>query len=820
MRFSRLFLFFFLAWSALFSVGCGGSDETFVATGTSNPSPASLRIRSVLARAVPANVTDLRITGFDSEQRVLYGPVTRAKAAEILLENVPVAVRRVQIEYLDDGTLVGIGSSLVTLQPGQVTDLVDPDFADVIAGLSLLSVTPETVTLANGTSRQLTATGILRDGTEVDLSSLVQWTSSAPDRVSVSSTGLLLAEQAGSATVTASFQGSSDTSQITVTTATLQSLAVSPSTVALPAGFSQRFEALGFFSDGSVQVLAADWSSSNPQAATIDPVSGLAETLTVGQTTITAEVGQVSANAQLSVTSATLDSLAIEPVDPVVALGLDQAFTVTAYFSDGTFSPLNSGVAWSSSAQGVATVDPLTGFASTVAVGQTTITAAVDDVSTSSTLTVSNAALQELSVLPANALSAPGTKRRYRAVGLYSDGTQRDLTSQVEWSTDNAAVATVSNSNAGQMIVGQASVTGVSGQQVDIQATLGAQQAETTLNVGLYVYVANRDDDTLDAFSVNPSTGALTPTTQGGHGTGDDPYDAKVHPSGRFLYVSNSGDNNVSLFSIDPDTGELDTVGPSIDTGTEPGSLVISPDGRFLYVVNVISENVSSYSIDQNTGELTPLAGTPPAAGSTPFPAVLDPTGRFLYVANFDFPATFTSFTVDQESGLLSPTVPASFQMPFTFAPFPIDPSGRFLYVADGDQVLGYAIDQLTGALAEMVDPFPLTGNFGVTAAVSPNGRFLYAPNSPTLTTFQISGFLIDSLTGALTPTSQSQLAVSDFANGIFLEPGGRFLYTSTAVDADLDEVAGYSINQATGALATAGSVTVGEGAQAMAFTP
>src|SRR5216117_4122467 len=144
---------------------------------------------------------------------------------------------------------------------------------------------------------------------------------------------------------------------VTAKNATLVSIGVTPANPNLPQGLTGQFTATGTYSDNSTQDLTAQvaWSSSNTGVATIDS-AGLATSVAAGTTTITATLGLVSENTTLTVTNATLSSIAVTPTNPSIANGTTRQFTATGTYSDFTTQDLTTQVAWSSSAAGVATI--------------------------------------------------------------------------------------------------------------------------------------------------------------------------------------------------------------------------------------------------------------------------------------------------------------------------------------------------------------------------------------------------------------------------------------------------------------------------------
>ena len=94
---------------------------------------------------------------------------------------------------------------------------------------------------------------------------------------------------------------------VTATTATLQSIAVTPAAPSVGTGSTVQFSAMGTYSDNSTKNITSSvtWASSNPAFATIVAATGLATGVAVGTTEITATQGSVvSPNDPLAVTVA------------------------------------------------------------------------------------------------------------------------------------------------------------------------------------------------------------------------------------------------------------------------------------------------------------------------------------------------------------------------------------------------------------------------------------------------------------------------------------------------------------------------------------
>ena len=352
--------------------------------------------------------------------------------------------------------------------------------------LTSIAVGPPDASVAMGQTKQLTATGLYSDGSKQDVSSSVAWSSSTPAISSINSQGLASGVSPGSTTITATLGSVSGATSLTVTAAVLGSIAVTPSIPSAANGTTQMFTATGTYSDNSTQNLTSSvtWASSNTAVATISNVSGaggLATATGVGQTTITAALGGVSGSTTLTVTAATLVSVAVTPPNSSLAKGTSEQLTATGTYTDHSTQNLTTLVTWSSSATTVATVSTsagLSGQAAALSPGSTTITATMGSVSGSTGLAVTAAALASIAVTPTNASIAKGTTQQFTATGMYTDNSTQNLTTLVTWSSSDSTVAAVSNAS-GYDGLGTALNPGTT----TVTATLGGVSGSTTLAV-------------------------------------------------------------------------------------------------------------------------------------------------------------------------------------------------------------------------------------------------------------------------------------------------------------------------------------------------
>jgi hypothetical protein len=141
--------------------------------------------------------------------------------------------------------------------------------------LNAITITPDTATIAQGTSQQFQAEGTYTDGSTIDMTDMVDWQSSDNNVGVVFADGLAEGIAPGQAEISASFDVNgntlSATAVLTVTDALLESIIVTPENSTIQVGENQQYTATGTFSDGSEQdlTLIATWLSTDDTVGTI-----------------------------------------------------------------------------------------------------------------------------------------------------------------------------------------------------------------------------------------------------------------------------------------------------------------------------------------------------------------------------------------------------------------------------------------------------------------------------------------------------------------------------------------------------------------------
>ncbi len=377
------------------------------------------------------------------------------------------------------GTVTGVSGGVVTITAedpatrlrAQATVTVRPRLPTSIA------ITPSGVVLPLGRTQQYVATARYADGSEVDASTLVRWSSSNAGVASVDATGLAVSLTEGITSVTAEYPGGPrGSTTLSVGPPTVISLVVSPRTATIAAGQRQTFTAEARYTNGTVRDVtnAAMWSSSDPSIIAIGGADrNVARPVGTGTVTITAVEPMSGASsatfgtsARLAVSPPTLTGIVVTPNTQTIPFGAAQQFAANGLYSDATSRDLTASVMWSSSATIVATIDAA-GLVTSVAQGQTTIDAVdpVTGISSATTLngsaslTVSPPALLSIQVTPAVWTLIVGGTRQFVATGRFSDGMSRDITSTVEWRSSGPAVTINAAGLATAAAVGQVTVS-------------------------------------------------------------------------------------------------------------------------------------------------------------------------------------------------------------------------------------------------------------------------------------------------------------------------------------------------------------------------
>src|SRR5882672_2272045 len=279
----------------------------------------------------------------------------------------------------------GVSKVVATSNPGNLSDTATVTVAGCTVPVASVSMSPASATVLAGQAVQLTATP--KDANGKSLSGrTVTWSSSNTAVAIADVNGNVTGIAPGSATITATSEGQSGTSAITVTNVPVASVTVSPASASIQQGQTVQLTATPKDANGTALTgRVVTWSSSNTSVASVN-AGGLVTSGVAGSATITATSEGQSGTSAITVTTVPVASVTVSPASASVPEGQTVQLTATPKSANG--NPLTGRtITWSSSNTSVATVSS-SGLASGVVAGSATITATSEGQSGSSAITV------------------------------------------------------------------------------------------------------------------------------------------------------------------------------------------------------------------------------------------------------------------------------------------------------------------------------------------------------------------------------------------------------------------------------------------------
>lgn len=326
-----------------------------------------------------------------------------------------------------------------------------------------------------GISTQYLAIATYSDNSTADITDVASWISADSSIATIDEKGLVRTLKVSSIGISASYQGvTSNISTLTITDAIATKVSIIPPTTKLAKGLTLQLQAIATLSDDTTKDVStqANWQSSNPTVLSVDD-QGKATAIAAGDATVTATVQGVTGQTTVSAVDLTVSQLQIIPATVQLAIGTTTRLTAIATFADQSTQDVSSQVGWLSSNTAVATVDS-TGLVTGVAAGSTTLSASLLGVTASTSIQVNNTSVSALQVIPAVTTIALGTKSQLQAIATFADGSTQDVSSQVQWSSNDPIIAGVDSLGL---------VTGSGIGQATVTATLGAISRSATLTV-------------------------------------------------------------------------------------------------------------------------------------------------------------------------------------------------------------------------------------------------------------------------------------------------------------------------------------------------
>lgn len=268
-------------------------------------------------------------------------------------------------------------------------------------------------------------------------------------------------------------------------------------------------------------------------------------------------------------------------------------------------------------------------------------------------------------------------------------------------------------------------------------------------NLNKRLYAVNRGSNNISAYSINETTGALSPLSFSPIAGIANERSIKVHPTGSPLIVAGDA---VASYVVTPSSATPAAGSPfAVGTGVGPGGSTLSRDGNYFYTGGNTGNFFAGFSIDVASGVLTTVAGSPfDTGGATPYPTASDAAGRLFVVPSRL--ATTRVYTTSNGVPTVVTGSPFANGLPGITAEGEIHPNGNFFYLADRSnsrigvyRINGNGADTTLTAISG--SPYQTGGTLSLTLVFNRSGNFLFTANSSSR---NLTSFSVDPATGAL----------------------------------------------------------------------
>lgn len=595
------------------------------------------------------------------------------------------------------------------------------------APITNLRVEPPGASITTRASLQGRAIATYADGVQVDVTDFVDWATSntglavvtprgffhpGQDKVQARG-GLLQSAAEGTVQLTANFQGLDTGVPITLNQPQVLQLDILNRVDRINPGDFRQLQAVAFLADGTSRLVSrqVEWSSDDVFVVNVDDTGEIIAGDS-GQTRIRARLGGLERSFPISVGQPFIKSLAFDQDSVSLAAGATQTVKIKATFNDGDVQDVTQ----------LAKIKILLPEFANFDKG--TVTGKQTGASLVYATFGGRSAFLLVTVLPAQAknlfVGNNGGTLNLSTVTVNGDGS-------LQVANNTAAGGRVTDLlHFGDFVV--ASLSGPTFNRVqvfkfDAQAqdvnhvnppfdfpTFSFQNLPMVKTSDNTFCVLQPGQNKVACFAIDLSTGALT---QSSTITTDSPSPevlaASVIGANHFLLIGDVGE--VSCYKINSNN-TLTQVAGSPFANPDPTGFAADVDviNDNVYVANLNSSTITRLGLNSTTGVLTGVVGSTPSGGLQPGAlthVTLPPAALVLYVANSGS-SNVNAFAV-QGSGALNPVAgfPISSQgnNPHQFSPVTLGNGDLALYLSTSNEVTGYLIDVVSGMLT------PLTGS-------------------------------------------------------------------------------------------------------------
>jgi 6-phosphogluconolactonase len=216
---------------------------------------------------------------------------------------------------------------------------------------------------------------------------------------------------------------------------------------------------------------------------------------------------------------------------------------------------------------------------------------------------------------------------------------------------------------------------------------------------GRFFYVGNTENNTVDAYAIDPTTKALAQFGSVRLLEGHFPSQLVFDADQKFLFVLTDAGAPTSLLYVfwrESYQGDL-TLAAGPYSFSVASQIAVSADNRFVYVAeNVTNAAVLHVLAIEADGSLKEASSATAAFGAQAM--AVDPLGRRIAVAGNNF---VELFEVNVDGSLTTLGHGATIGEGWTFPSLAFDVTGQFLYLNSdvSDKILGFRVDESTKSL-------------------------------------------------------------------------------------------------------------------------
>jgi uncharacterized protein YjdB len=439
------------------AMACGGS---ITATDLGAPDVAEVVVAPLTASVAVGGTLPLQASLRDASGEAVSGPAVVWSVQDSSIATIsPAGVV----------TARAVGSTQVAASANGKSGLAS--IAVTPVPVASISVTPPRVDLVPGAHAALGAIAYDASGRPLDGRAMV-WASSNPAVATVDESGAVTALAAGSAIITATSEGISGSSAVSVAVPAVASVAILPQAATIQRGSTAQLAAnVTDESGAAVTDRAPTWTSSNSAVAIVS-ASGLVTAVTTGSASVVAALDGKADTASITVVAVPVGSVTVAPTTASLTIGQGATFTATVKDANGAVVT-DRPVTWTTSNAAVASVSQA-GAVKALTAGTAIISATSDGNSGSATVTVAARSVDRVLVSPNSVSNLRGGHSVQLFAAAVDVNGDTISTATFTWHSGNTYVATVSSTGR---------VTAVHSGRTTITATFSGKTGSASISV-------------------------------------------------------------------------------------------------------------------------------------------------------------------------------------------------------------------------------------------------------------------------------------------------------------------------------------------------